>query len=154
MFKKKILKNKKLFFLLIIYTLSNIFLYTNNFYIYVLNPLFWLCLLIIFYRKDLKLLKKKEINISLIISITFLILYLVSGFIVGFNKNPYNRTLIYTFKSLWKVILPICGIEIVRYKLIKSNKNHFGIMSLITIIIIISEINFKVFSISHNITFL
>ena len=153
MFKKKTLKRKKLFFLLILYTLSHIFLYTNNFYIYFLNPVFWLCFLIIFYHQDLKLLNKKEINITVTISIIFLILYLVSGFILGFNKNPYNHTLIYTFKSLWKVILPICGIEIVRYKLIKSNKSNFIIMILITIIIIISEINFKAFFLYHNIIF-
>ena len=118
MFKKKTLKNKKLFFLLIIYSLSHIFLYTNNFYIYFFNPLFWLCFLIIFYRQDLKLLNKKEINITLTVSIIFLILYLVSGFIFGFNKNPYYHKLIYTFKCLWKVILPIYGIEIARYMLI------------------------------------
>ena len=154
MFKKKTLKNKKLFFLLIIYTLSHIFLYTNNFYIYFLNPLFWLSFLIIFYRQDLKLLNKKEINITLTIAIIFLILYLASGFILGFNKNPYGHTLIYILKSLWKVILPIYGIEVMRYKLIKSNKNYFWIIALITIIIIISEINFKAFFLSHNIIFL
>ena len=137
MFKKKTLKNKKLFFLLIIYALSHIFLYSNNFYIYFLNPLFWLSFLTIFYHQDLKVLNKKEINITLSISIIFLILYLVSGFIFGFNKNPYNHTLIYTFKSSWKVILPICGIEIMRYKLIKSNKKNFLTMTFITIIIII-----------------
>lgn len=154
MFKKRTLKRKNLFFLLIIYTLSNIFLYANNFYIYFLNPLFWLCFLIIFYRQDLKLLNRKEINITLTMSIIFLILYLVSGIIVGFNKNPYDHTLIYTFKCLWKTILPISGIEIVRYKLIKSNKNSFTIMTLITIIIIMSEINFNALLLSHNITFL
>lgn len=150
MFKKKTLKNKKLFFLFIIYTLSHIFLYTNNFYIYVINPLFWLSFLIIFYHQDLKLPKKKEFNITLTISIIFFILYLASGFIFGFSKNSYNHTLIYTFKNLWKIIFPIFGIEIVRYRIIKSNKNYFGMKALITIIIIISEFNFKTFFLSHN----
>ena len=150
MFKKKTLKNKKLFFLLIIYTLSHIFLYTNNFYIYFINPLFWLSFIIIFSNKNLKLPKKTEVNFALSISVIFLIIYLVGGFILGFNKNSYN-SLIYIFKNLWKVILPILGIEIVRYRLIKSNKNSFGIKALITIIIIISELNFKAFFLSHNI---
>lgn len=151
MFKKKTLKNKKLFFLLIIYTLSHIFLYTNNFYIYFISPLFWLSFLIIFYHQGLKLLNKKEINITFIISIIFLIFYLASGFIFGFNKNPNNQTLIYTFKNLWEVILTIFGIEIVRYSLIKSNKNSFEFKALITMTIIISELNFKTFILSHNI---
>ncbi len=148
------LKNKKLFFLLIIYTLSHILLYTNNFYIYFLNPFFWLSFLIILYHQNLKSTNKKEIHITLSISIIFLIFYLVSGFIFGFNKNSYNHPFINTLKNLWKVILPICGIEIIRYKLIKSNKNHFWIMALITIIIILSEINFKAFFLSHHIIFL
>ena len=150
MFKKRTLKKKNLFFLLIIYTLSHIFLYTNNFYIYFLNPLFWLCFLVIFHYQDLKVLNKKEINTTLVISIIFLILYLVSGFVVGFNKNPHDHTAIYIFKSLWKNILPIYGLEIMRYKLIKSNKKHFV---LITMIIIMSEINFNALFLSHNIIF-
>ncbi len=154
MFKKKILKNKHLFFLLIIYTLSHIFLYTNNFYIYIFYPLFWLSFLILFYHQDLNLPKKKEIKFTLIISIIFFILYLASGFILGFNKSPYNHTFSNILKNLWKVILPIYGIETLRYKLIKSNKHYFKITVLITIIIIIiSEINFKAFVLSHNIIF-
>ena len=150
MFKKKFLKNKQLFFLLIIYTLSHIFLYTNTYYINFINPLFWLSFLIIFYHQDLKLLNKKEINSTLIISIIFFILYLASGFILGFNKSPYNHSVISIIKNLWKVVLPIYGLEIVRYKLIKSNQNYFWIRALITIIIIISEINFKALFLSHN----
>ncbi len=153
MFKRKTLKNKKLFFLLTIYTLSHIFLYTNHFYIYFLNPLFWLCFLIAFYHQDLKLLRKKEMNITLTISIIFLILYLASGFLFDFYKSSYDHTFVYTFKNLWKTILPICGIETVRYELIKSNKNHFGIMTFITILIIVSEMNFKIFFLPHNLIF-
>ncbi len=153
MFKKKTLKNKKLFFLLIIYTSIHIFSHTNNFYIYFFNPLFGLIFLITFYHQNFKLLHKKEINIALTTSIIFLILHLVSGFLLGFNKNPYNNTLIHLLENLWKVILPICGIEIMRYELIKSNKNNLGIITLITIIIIMSEINFKALFLSHNIIF-
>ena len=150
MFKKKIL-NKQLFLILIIYTISHIFLSNNNFYIYFLNPLFWLSFIIIFYQQDLK--KKKETNFVLIISIIFFILNLASGFIFGFNKSPYNHTLTNILKNLWQTIIPIFGIEIIRYRLIKSNKNSFTLLSLITTIIILSEINFKALFISHNIIF-
>ena len=150
MFKKKILKNKKLFFILIIYTLSHIFLSTNNFYINYINPLFWLIFLLIFYHQDLKI-NKKEINITLTISIIFFIIYFTSGFIFGFSNSPYDHSLISTLENLEKIILPICGIEIIRYKLLKSNKSF---RALITIIIIISEINFKALFLSHNIIFL
>ncbi len=153
MFKKKIVKNKQLFFLLIIYTISHILFYTNNFYINFFKPFFWLIILIIFYYQDLKISNKKEINITLTISIIFFILYLTSGFIFGFNKEHSNYSLINFFINVWKVILPICGIEIIRYKLLRSNKNHFGFRALITIIIILSEINFRALFLSHNIIF-
>ena len=153
MFKKKILKNKQLFFLLIIYTISHIFFCTNYFYINFFKPFFWLIFLIFFYTQNLKLSKKKEINITFIISTIFFIFYLVSGFIFGFNKNLSNYSLINIFINVWEVILPIWGIEIIRYKLLKSNRNYFGFRALITVIIILSEINFKALFLSHNIIF-
>ncbi len=146
MFKKKTLK---LFILLIAYTLNHIFFYNNDFYINYFNPLFWLTFLIFIYHQNINLPKKKEINTTLTISIIFLILYLSSGFIIGFDKNPYNHTLISIFKNLWKTLLPILGIEIIRYKLLKKNNHFFNI--LITIIIILSEINFKAFFLSSDI---
>ncbi len=153
MFKKKIFKNKQLFVLLIIYTISHIFFYNNNFYINFFKPFFLLIFLIIFYHQDLKLINKKEINITFSISIIFFILYLVSGFIFGFNKNLSNYSMINIIINVWKFILPICGIETMRYKLLKSNKNYFGFKVLIAIIIILSEINFKALFLSHNINF-
>ena len=131
MFKN--LNNKPLFFLLIIYTLSHILLYTNNLFINYINPLF--CFLIIINNPKI-IPNKKEINITLTISIIFFILYITSGFIFGFSN--YNITLNNICKNLWLVFLPIYCIEIIRYKLIKSNKNN-RIRALITIIIIISE---------------
>ena len=154
MFKKKMLKKKSLFFLLIIYTLSHIFFYTNQFYMNFLNPLFWFSFLIFFYQQDLKLPKKKEIHMTLFISIIFFILYLASGFIFGFTKSTYNNTFINFLMNLSKIILPICGVEIIRYELINSNKNVFGFRALITIMIIMSEMNFKALFLSHHLIFL
>ncbi len=153
MFKKKILNNKHLFFLLIIYTISHIFFYTSNFYINFINPLFWLVLLIFFYHQDFNLPKQKETSTALMISIIFFILYFMNGLILGFNKNLSNFTFINIFINIWKVILPIYGIEIIRYKLLKSNKNYFSFKCLITTLIILSEINFKTLFLSHNIIF-
>ncbi len=153
MFKKKIVKNKQLLFLLIFYTICNICLYTNNFYINFFKPSFWLFIIIIFYYQDFNMSKKKGINITFIISIIFLILYLFSGFIFGFSKNFSNYSLINTFTNVLKVILSICGIEIIRYKLLRGNKNNLSFIVLITAIIILSEIDFKTLFLSHNIIF-
>ncbi len=153
MFKRKLLKNKSLLAYLIIYTIIEILFYTNNFYINFFKPFFSLIILIIFYYQNLKLSKKKEINIALTISIIFFILYLASGLIFGFNKNISNYSLINILASLWKVFLPLCSIEIIRFKLLRSNKNNFIFSTLITIIIILSEINFKALNTSHNIIF-
>ena len=153
MFKKKMHKNNQLFFLLIVYTISNIFFYTNSSYINFFKPFFWLIFLIIFYNQDLMPPKRKEINIAFTISIIFFILYLISGFVLGFNKNLSNYSLINIFISAWKAILPIWGIEIMRYRLLRCNKNDLGSRALITLIIILSEINFKALLLSHNIDF-
>ena len=150
MFKKKAIKNKHLFFLLIIYTILHIFFYTNNF----INLLFWFSFFIFFYHQDFNFPKKKEIHLTLTISIIFFILYLVSGFIFGFNNSLFNDPLMNTLINLVVIILPIGGIEILRFKLIKSNKDNFKIISLITFIVIISEINFKALALAHNIIFL
>ena len=141
MFKRKLLKNKSLLAYLIIYTIIEILFYTNNFYINFFKPFFSLIILLTFYYQ--KLPKKKEINTALTISIIFFILYLASGFIFGFNNNISNYSLINILASLWKVLLPLCSIEIIRFKLLRSNKNNFIFSTLITIIIILSEINFK-----------
>ena len=143
MFKKMILKNKPLIFLLIIYTISHILLNNNNFYLNILNPFFWLIFLFIFYQQDLSLFKKKELYLTLIITFIFFILYLLSGFIFGFNKESYN--LIQVLINLTKIFFPLYGIEILRYKILKRNNNHF-IRFFITFLIILIRINFKVSS--------
>ena len=145
MFKKKMLKNNQLFFLLIIYTIIHIFFY-SNFYINIFQSFFWLIFLVNFYNQDLKLPKQKEINITFLLSIIFFMIYLASGFIFGFNKSFLNYSII-------NILLPIWGIEIMRYKLLKNTKNNFSFRVLITIIIILSEINFKTLFLSHNIIF-
>ncbi len=150
MFKRKNLKNKKLFFILLIYTISHIFLYNNGFYINYFNPLFWLIFLIFFYYQDKNVLRKKYFNQTLIIVLIFFIFYYTSGFIFGFSKSLYDHSLINILENLSKVILPIFGMEIIRYKLIKSNETLL-FRALITFLIIISEINFKALLLSHNI---
>ena len=152
MFKKKI-KNVQLFLLLIIYTISHIFFYTNIFYINFFKPFFWLFFLTIFYQKDGDFFKKKEINTTLAICVIFFILYIGRGFILGFNKSLANFSLINILLNVWNVFLPIYGIEVVRYKLLKSNKNYLGFRILLTIVIILSEINFKALFLSHSIIF-
>ena len=88
MYKKKIVKNKQLFFLLIFYTISNIFYYTNDFYINFIKPFLGLIILIIYY-KDLKLSNKKEINI------TFIINFFCNSDFIANNKNIWPNTFIF-----------------------------------------------------------
>ena len=152
MSKRQMLKNKKLVVLLSIYSLSHIVFCVNSFYLNLFEPLFWLAFLLIYYRQNLRLPKRKnEIKMTLIIAIIFFMLYLASGFIFGFNQNSHY-SLIDIFLNGWQAILSIWGIEIIRYKLLKSN-NHFGFRALITIMIILSKINFKALWLSSNFIF-
>ncbi len=138
MFKKIPLKKKFLFFLLSIYTIIHIF-FANTF----ITPLFWLSFLIIFYYPAFNLPKRKELNFTLTIALSFFILYLVGGIAFGFNKDYFDAPLINIFLNLGNAILLIFGMEMLRFKLIKNNKNNFLVIALITLLMIISELNFK-----------
>ena len=79
---------------------------------------------------------------------------MASGFVFGFNNSPFNNHLINILINFVAIVLPISGIEILHFKLIKSNKDNFKIITLITFIVIMSEINFKNLFLTHNIIFL
>jgi len=78
---------------------------SNNLYLYVINPLFWILLafaLQIFmkgiYKKRLK---KEIINYSMSAALIYIVIYLLSGLIVTFGKNPYATNLHGFTMNIW-----------------------------------------------------
>ena len=69
----------------------------NNIYIYIINPLFWIIISILMFLTFSKnignqKLKKQIIQYTINASISFIIIYMLTGLIVTFGKNSnYNK---------------------------------------------------------------
>ena len=77
----------------------------NNLYLYIINPLFWLILAFVLYvfMKGVyrKKLKKEIINYAISAALIYIIVYLISGLVVTFGKNPYATNLRGFITNLW-----------------------------------------------------
>ena len=146
------MKNKKFFGLFLLYSLINIIFsyYHYNFYLNYLKPLFWLIFLLVNYKEKIKNINtKNNFYITIIVSLIFVILYYLEGFFLGFTKSPLNHSLLGFMKNLIIEVIPILGLEYMRYKMLKPNRHHHSFIILFTTLIILNEINiFSVFAYS------
>ena len=112
-------------FLIIYLIFINIFGYNNFKNIDTLiNPIVWLILFIItcYLNKKTRIKYKKEKEqIILIIVLIYLMLYFLSGLIVGYTKNTYVNNFIGIIINLWSYIFIIIYQEYIRNFLIKKN---------------------------------
>ncbi len=148
----KNLKAKNIIIIISIYLLISILLMLKNisFYKNIINPCFWILLLIYiyFYQKQnyvRSIKNKKYLIYAIIISLSYLSISFYTGFFLGFTKNPYSQELITIFKNIIVQIIPIIGIEKIRNILILKNKNNKVLIFLITILLIALEINYNTF---------
>lgn len=141
--------------IIIYYLLSEFFLKKlGNIYTYIINPLFWIILAIILKilildRYKNKKIKDEILRYTLIASLSYMLIYIISGLFVTFGKNPYAHTIKGILMNLWIFGSVIIAREYVRYKLINnvSKKDALKIGTLIVIIFSAIEFNFiKVFS--------
>ena len=130
----------------------------NIIYLYIINPIFWIGLSILLHyllgkNIENKKLKKPIIEYTIIATLVYIIVYMVSGLFVTFGKNPYNATLIGLIHNLWIFGSVLVAKEYVRYKLINNvyDKDKNKIAILITVIYVIIDIEFTKF-IGTNIT--
>ena len=133
----KNLKFKFLLFILLSYAITSIFLHTN-----IIKFIIWFFILLyIFLSKKYKTNQKinyKDILFTLIISLGYILFSYFLGLKLGFLKNPLS----FNLGNIIIYIIPIIGIEIIRFILINNNRNKFFYI-LVTLLIIISEINFN-----------
>lgn len=156
-------KNITIFFIIIILLfglLGNIKLIRdiNIIYLYIINPIFWIGFSILLYcllgkNIENKKLKKPIIQYTIIATLVYIIVYMLSGLFVTFGKNPYNTTFIGLLNNLWIFGVVLVSKEYVRYKLINNvyDKYKNKIAILITVIYVIIDIEFTKF-IGTNIT--
>ena len=124
----------------------------NGLYLYIVNPIFWIifCIVLFFTLGTLYTntkLRKKIIQYTTVATLTYLIVYMLSGLFVTFGKNPYSTTLKGLIINLWSLGIPIFAKEYIRYKLINNvydrDKVKFAI--LISAVYIIIDIQYTSF---------
>lgn len=124
----------------------------NGFYLYIVNPIFWIIFCVILFLSLGKLytntkLRKKIIQYTTVATLTYLIVYMLSGLFVTFGENPYSTTIKGLIINLWSLGIPIFAKEYIRYKLINNvydrDKVKFAI--LISIVYIIINIEYTKF---------
>ena len=114
-------------------------------YLYIINPMFWLGMALILkilippiYEK--RKLKKEIISYVIIAGFSYIIIYIISGILIGFGKNPFSTTIIGYIANIWITMTIIISKEYIRYKLINNvydrEKNYIAfIISIVYIII-------------------
>ena len=152
--KSKLVTTIIILIILIYGLLSNLrFVYgLNGLYLYIVNPIFWIifCIVLFFTLGTLYTntkLRKKIIQYTTVATLTYLIVYMLSGLFVTFGENPYSTTLKGLIINLWSLGIPIFAKEYIRYKLINNvydrDKVKFAI--LISAVYIIIDIQYTSF---------
>ena len=137
---------------LIISSFLGIILFSYNYFAY-LGLIFVLSLVIYFLLKPEKRKERFNIDILLIIIISFLFYYAIInfiGFFSGFYLSNYSKRLVGILMNLVSGFIVIYSIETIREVLIKNNAYHQSIVWLTPIICFLLEIptlvNFKIYS--------
>ncbi len=139
-----IIFNDQIIIVLIIYLLCKIFGKLET-----INLIFWLGLLVYYinYQKRhyiRKVKDKKYIYYGLIIGVISIIMAFNSGYFIGFVKSPFKHNLISIVKNSCQLLIPIVGIELTRNILINKYKYNKLSRVLITILLILLEVNYKI----------
>ena len=122
----------------------------NVIYLYIINPIFWIISSIILHyllgkNIENKKLKKPIMEYTIIATLVFIIVYMLSGLFVTFGKNPYNVTPTGLLHNLWIFGTVLVAKEIIRYKLINNvydkDKNKIAILITVIYVLIDIEIN-------------
>ena len=124
----------------------------NFAYLYIINPLIWISICIflkvsISKNIESKKIQKPIIQYTLIATLIFIIIYMLSGLIVTFGNNPYNTSFQGIIRNIWMLGTVIIAKEYIRYKLINNvyNKDKQKIAILISIVYVVIDFEFTRF---------
>ena len=145
---------------IIIYTILSLYILINSFaisdvtkyYSLYINPIFWIILTIItiimFGKYNIRHRNLKDkIQIILIVMLTYILLYFLSGLVFNFNKNIYSTKFVGILKNLWSFGLIIFFKEYIREKLLHNSGKRMIYPVLITLLFILTDI--EIFSIDY-----
>ena len=141
------IRTKNYFYLLIIYMVLTITfkIFNYNFYLNIFAPIFTTLTLIsiIIYLKQFPISKNsKYLKDILLITILSLIIYLSLGLVFGFTKNYSEYNLISIIINIKNIMITTITLELLRNILITNNKKNKLIVIIITILIILIELNY------------
>ncbi len=134
--------------IIIVYTALRVTIFTNlgMAYTYIINPLFWSVLSFNLYKMlgknyEKLNLRKQIIQYTLIASLSYIIIYVISGLVVGFGKNPYSTSIKGLLTNLWIFGVALVAREYIRYKLIQNvyEKDKKKIAIIVTIVFSLIE---------------
>ena len=145
---------------IIVYALLSLYILLNSFFIsditkyysLYINPIFWMILtivtLILFGKYEIRYKNiRDKIQIILIIMLTYILLYFLSGLLFDFTKNIYSTKIVSILKNIWAFVSIIIFKEYIREKLIQNSGKRIIYPILITALFIISDI--EIFSINY-----
>lgn len=128
----------------------------NNIYLYIINPITWIIISVSLYlllgrNIENKKLKNVIIEYTIIASLSYIIINMLSGLVVTFGVNANSTTLKGLLYNFWIFGVELILREYVRYKLINNvyDKEKSTIAIIISVVYIISNINLKLFSIKN-----
>lgn len=124
----------------------------NGLFLYIINPIFWIVFCIALYYiigknyTNTKL-RKRIMQYTIIATLTYLIVYMLSGLFVTFGKNPYSTTLKGLIINFWILGIPIFAKEYVRYKLVNNvyDKYKVKFSIFISIVYVLIDIEYTRF---------
>ena len=165
--------NKKIINLIVIFILITILpiigtdLVGREVYKNIFNPLLFISIGIYCFFLVKEEDKKYNFNtrsireMAIVGGLIYIIIYYLSGLLIGYSDSPFNHTFIPIIKNLYAFLVIAIGQEIIRSSFIKrdNNKKNINNIWIVTIILIIYEIitlnNFTFFnSFSNLLTFM
>ena len=157
--KSKFITISIILFILLYIIISQLFLVKlGNIYTFIINPLFFIIVAVILklfitppystnkYKKDI-------IQYVLIAVLSYSLIYLLSGLLVSFGKNPYSTSVRGIIINLYATGLIILCREYIRYKLINNVYNNDKTLIFVLLVIVFSLLDFNIFAFNSNITF-
>lgn len=136
--------------------ISKLYLITlGSIYTFIINPIFFISIALflkfsIVPPYSTNKFKKDIIQYVLITILLYSLLYLLSGLLVSFGKNPYSSTLRGVVINLYATGLIIICREYIRYKLITNVYNNDKKLIFILLVIVFSLLDFNIFTLFSN----
>lgn len=142
-------KYKVINLILVIYLILSFFitnLIDKKIYYLVINPIFWLIILIYLYYltnnyhgKFSNLIENEKT--LFIYTLIYIIIYYLSGLIFTYVKSPYSKSLLSIITNFIQIVFIIICLEYTRSVLVNKNKKNTYMIVFITILLMLFDLN-------------